>query len=179
MKRVLMTLALAAGQRDIGVLRKLGHAADGVVPVQRFLEPEHLERLERMDCIDRLRERVRAAAIDHQIGVNDKIYGRVTRGTSFRDDHTANVPPMLDHVANYTQRPFSNLSIAVNWAHTFGPTFFNELSLSGSRERGRTGASLMPSRDRLPICSAGSAPTIGRRSVSISRTCGRSSGGFS
>jgi hypothetical protein len=74
--------------------------------------------------------------IDHQIGTNDKIYGRVTRGTSFRDDHTANVPPMLDHVANYTQRPFSNLSIAANWAHTFGPTFFNEVSLTGSRERG-------------------------------------------
>jgi hypothetical protein len=74
--------------------------------------------------------------IDHTIGANDKIYGRVTRGNSYRDDHTANVPPMLDHVANYTQRPFSNLSIAVNHAHTFGPTFFNELSLSGSRERG-------------------------------------------
>jgi hypothetical protein len=74
--------------------------------------------------------------VDHQIGVADRIYGRVTRGTSFRDDHTANVPPMLDHVANYTQRPFSNLSIAANWSHTFGPTFFNEVSLSGSRERG-------------------------------------------
>ena len=74
--------------------------------------------------------------VDHTIGVNDKIYGRVTRGTSYRDDHTANVPPMLDHVANYTQRPFSNLSIALNYAHTFSPTFFNEFSLSGSRERG-------------------------------------------
>ncbi len=74
--------------------------------------------------------------IDHAFSDKDRVYGRVTRGKSYRDDHTANVPPMLDHVANYTQRPFSNLSIALNWTRTFSPTFFNEFSLSGSRERG-------------------------------------------
>jgi len=73
---------------------------------------------------------------DHLITQADRVFGRVTRGKSYRDDHTTNVPPMLDHVANYTQRPFSNLSMAVNWTHTFSPTFFNEVSLSGSRERG-------------------------------------------
>ncbi|HTM50951.1 MAG TPA: hypothetical protein VL285_19780, partial [Bryobacteraceae bacterium] len=74
--------------------------------------------------------------VDHQVSQNDKLYGRVTRGKSYRDDHSGNVPPMLDHVANYTQRPFSNLSVALNEAHTFSPTFFNEFSLTGSRERG-------------------------------------------
>ncbi|HEY2933103.1 MAG TPA: carboxypeptidase-like regulatory domain-containing protein [Acidobacteriota bacterium] len=74
--------------------------------------------------------------VDHRLTQSDQIYGRVTRGTSYRDDHSTDVPPMLDHVANYVQQPFSNLSIAVNWVHTFGPAFFNEVSLSGSRERG-------------------------------------------
>jgi len=74
--------------------------------------------------------------VDHQFSPIDRLYGRVTRGRSYRDDHSANVPPMLDHVANYTQRPFTNLSIALNETHTFSPTFFNELSLTGSRERG-------------------------------------------
>jgi Carboxypeptidase regulatory-like domain len=74
--------------------------------------------------------------IDHEITQADRIYGRVTRGTSYRDDHNTNVPPMLDHVANYTQRPFSNLSVALNWTRTFSPSFFNEVTVSGSRERG-------------------------------------------
>jgi hypothetical protein len=74
--------------------------------------------------------------VDHQLARRDRIYGRVTRGTSYRDDHSTDVPPMTDHVANYTQRPFSNLSVALNWVHTFGPKFFNEVSVSGSRERG-------------------------------------------
>jgi hypothetical protein len=74
--------------------------------------------------------------VDHALSTADRVYGRVTRGKSYRDDHSTNVPPMLDRVANYTQRPFSNLSIALNWTHSFSPSFFNEVSLSGSRERG-------------------------------------------
>src|SRR5262249_5707023 len=74
--------------------------------------------------------------IDHHLTQADRLYGRVTRGTSYRDDHSTDVPPMLDRVANSTQRPFSNVRIALNWVRTFSPSFFNELSVSGSRERG-------------------------------------------
>ncbi len=81
-------------------------------------------------------DRTITARLDHQISVNDRIYGRVSRGNSYRDDHGGAVPPMLDRVGNFTQRPFTNLSIAVNWTRSFSPTFFNEVSLSGSRERG-------------------------------------------
>ena len=69
---------------------------------------------------------------DQNISDKDHLYGRFTTGRQKR--YASSAIPILDGVANFTNRPESNYSLAVSLTHTFTPSFFNELLLSGARE---------------------------------------------
>lgn len=70
--------------------------------------------------------------VDHQFTEKDQFYARYIQGN--QNAQTESGIPMLDEVANYTRRPNNNKSLATSWAHTFSPTVFNELLVSGTRE---------------------------------------------
>jgi Carboxypeptidase regulatory-like domain len=69
---------------------------------------------------------------DQNISDRDKLYGRFTTGEQTR--FASSAIPMTDRVANFTNRPERNYSLAVSWTHSFTPSFFNELLVSGARE---------------------------------------------
>lgn len=74
---------------------------------------------------------------DHNFGARDQVYGRYTNGGFRRHQQISggNIIP-TDNVANTLDRYFPNQSLSLNWNHSFGPSFFNELLANGSRESG-------------------------------------------
>jgi hypothetical protein len=74
--------------------------------------------------------------IDHQFSDRDRLYGVVTehnQSNLYPETAGGSAQTMLNNVAGYELDKNRLLSMAVNWAHTFSPTFFNELLLSGKR----------------------------------------------
>jgi hypothetical protein len=71
---------------------------------------------------------------DHSFTDKDKFYARYTQGNQTRSAYAAGTIPLLDGVANYTVRPETNHSLAVNYVKTATPTLINELNVSASRE---------------------------------------------
>src|SRR5262245_12705521 len=71
---------------------------------------------------------------DHAFSDRDKFYARYTQGNQNRSAYSSGTIPLLDGVANYTVRPETNHSLALNYAKTVTPTLVNELLISGSRE---------------------------------------------
>ena len=71
---------------------------------------------------------------DHAFSERDKLYARYTQGNQTRSAYSSGTIPLLDGVANYTVRPETNHSLALNYVKTLSPTLVNELLVSGSRE---------------------------------------------
>ncbi|MEK7407081.1 MAG: TonB-dependent receptor [Acidobacteriota bacterium] len=70
---------------------------------------------------------------DHRFTDNDQFYGRLTRGSRYREFPEFGVPS-LGFEANYDKETAPNFSLVLSWVRTFSPTFFNEVLLSGSHE---------------------------------------------
>jgi hypothetical protein len=73
---------------------------------------------------------------DHSFSDRDKLYARYTQGNQSRNAYASGTIPLLDGIANYTVRPETNHSLALNWVKTVSPTLVNELLVTGSREYG-------------------------------------------
>lgn len=75
---------------------------------------------------------------DHRFSDNDQVYGRYTQGdlASFTDFYSL---PTLDNVASTKNTYAPNKSLALSYTRTFGPTMFNELTASVTRENWWTG----------------------------------------
>ncbi|MCZ2079279.1 MAG: TonB-dependent receptor [Bryobacteraceae bacterium] len=76
--------------------------------------------------------------IDHRFSENDQFYGRYTQGKYhlFRQFYTF---VALNDVGGTVTRTAPNKAAAASWVHTFSPTFFNEVLVSGSTETWRSG----------------------------------------
>lgn len=72
--------------------------------------------------------------VDQRFSSRDQFYGRYTQG-NFRNFSQFYSQPMLNNVAGTNQTLAPNKALALSWVHTFGPTFFNEMLVSGSRQR--------------------------------------------
>ena len=78
-----------------------------------------------------------ATRIDHRVGDKDSFYGRYSRG-DYRTRGSFYGVPSMDYakVPGNTQGTTSpNWSFAFSHVHTFSPTFFNELLVTGTRTR--------------------------------------------
>jgi len=71
--------------------------------------------------------------VDHRFSDNDQFYGRYTQGKYhlFRQFYTF---VALNNVGGTVTRTAPNKAVAGSWVHTFSPTFFNEVLVSGSTE---------------------------------------------
>lgn len=76
--------------------------------------------------------------IDHRFSDRDQIYGRYTQGDFYSFGNFGSLPA-LNNVASTKATVAPNKSLALSWLHTFSPTLFNELVVSGSREAWWTG----------------------------------------
>jgi len=73
--------------------------------------------------------------IDHRFSDNDSFYGRFTRSKYLqRGAMSTSYVPTLDKSANFTRTDAPNVGLALSWVHTFSPTLFNEVLLSGQRQ---------------------------------------------
>jgi hypothetical protein len=75
---------------------------------------------------------------DHRFSDKDHVYARYTQGDSYALSDFESLPA-LNGVASLKQTYAPNKNMAVSWLHSFSPTFFNELLVSGSREVWWTG----------------------------------------
>ena len=76
------------------------------------------------------------ARIDHRLGDNDQIFGRYTIGDSklvSRRTSNNTSPISLNDCWNYQIQDERNNNVALTWDHIFGPAFFMETVLTGSR----------------------------------------------
>jgi hypothetical protein len=71
--------------------------------------------------------------IDHRFSDNDQFYGRYTQGkyNLFQQFYSFTA---LNNVGGTVSRTAPNKAVAASWVHTFSPTFFNEVLVSGSSE---------------------------------------------
>ena len=71
--------------------------------------------------------------IDHRFSDKDNFYGRYSQGNynQFNGFYTF---ASLDGVGGTVRRLAPNKSLASSWVRTFSPSFFNELTVSGSKE---------------------------------------------
>jgi hypothetical protein len=76
-----------------------------------------------------------SARFDHQIRDGDRMYVRLTDSSSDRL-RASKLPATTDGGGNWRRDYFPSKSIALNWSHTFSPTFFSEFTASASREYG-------------------------------------------
>jgi hypothetical protein len=74
--------------------------------------------------------------IDQRLGERDQFYGRYTQGQYSSLTDFYHMP-----TTNYSKVPANtetvlapNKSVAISWVHTFSPTLFNELLVSGTRQ---------------------------------------------
>ena len=75
------------------------------------------------------------ARIDHRFSDKDSFYGRFTQSEYLlQQAFTGEYVPTLDKVANYDRTDAPNKGLALSWVHSFSPTLFNEVLLSGQRE---------------------------------------------
>jgi hypothetical protein len=89
--------------------------------------------------------------VDQKFGNNDMLYGRVTVSTFQHNYTSGNGVPTLDQLGNFRRDNSPNKSLALNWAHSFSPSFFNELSVSGTRSINTTGEAGSPTTDYASI----------------------------
>jgi hypothetical protein len=77
-----------------------------------------------------------SARVDQKIGQKDQFYGRYTRGayTSLKQFYTLPSTDWTKIPAGTYGYNSPNYSVALNWTHTFSPTFFNEVLVSGNFE---------------------------------------------
>jgi hypothetical protein len=78
-----------------------------------------------------------ATRIDHKIGEKDSLYGRFSLGDYENLSQTTSIPSLdTKKVPGNTYAPRNtNWSFALSHVHTFSPTFFNELLVTGTRTR--------------------------------------------
>ncbi len=72
--------------------------------------------------------------VDQRFSSKDQFYGRYTQG-NFRNFSQFYSQPMLNNVAGTSQTLAPNKALALSWVHSISPTFFNELLVSGSRQK--------------------------------------------
>ena len=72
--------------------------------------------------------------VDHRFSSKDQFYGRYTQG-NFRNFSQFYSQPMLNNVAGTNQTLAPNKALAISWIRSFSPTFFNELLVSGARQK--------------------------------------------
>ncbi len=70
---------------------------------------------------------------DHRISEKDQIFGRYSQGHHYQYSQFY-AQPMLNGVAGTQQTTAPNKTLGITHLHTFSPTFFNELLVSGNRE---------------------------------------------
>jgi hypothetical protein len=73
--------------------------------------------------------------IDQHFGDKDQFYGRYTQANSARTTYYYGIPsidPTVPFGDETVRAP--NKSIALSWVHTFSPTLFNELLVTGTRQ---------------------------------------------
>ncbi len=73
------------------------------------------------------------ARFDHRFSDKDMVFGRITKSMATRDRPAANGVPTLDGFGNSRTDLNPNKSLAVDWTHTFSPTFYNQVTFSASR----------------------------------------------
>jgi Carboxypeptidase regulatory-like domain len=71
--------------------------------------------------------------VDHRFSEKDSFYVRTTVADSWGKNNAPLGQIMLDEVYGREINTERRMSIGATWVHTFGPTFFNELLVSGRR----------------------------------------------
>lgn len=71
--------------------------------------------------------------VDHRFSDKDSFYVRTTVADSWGKNSAPLGQIMLDEVYGREINTEKRMSIGTTWVHTFGPTFFNELLVSGRR----------------------------------------------
>jgi hypothetical protein len=92
-------------------------------------------------------QRTLSTRLDHRFSEKDTFYGRFTQSkidTLVQGDR--NLVPTTSKTYNFVLQPTPNTSLALNWVHIFSPTFFNELSPSGTLSSVKTYA---PQSDQM------------------------------
>jgi hypothetical protein len=70
---------------------------------------------------------------DHRFTEKDQFYARYTQANMFSGFQEFGLPSD-DGAINYDKQTGPSKSLALSWFHSFGPTFFNDLLVSGSHE---------------------------------------------
>ena len=84
---------------------------------------------------DTIRDWTLTARLDHNLSASDRFFARYTQADyERRQQRTDYNLPVLDQVAGMVRTLAPNKNLAVNWLHTFSPTFFLELLASGARQ---------------------------------------------
>jgi hypothetical protein len=73
------------------------------------------------------------ARFDHRFSDNDLVYGRITKSEATTKRPGAGGIPTLDGFGNWRNDTAPNESLALDWTHTFSPSWFNEFMFSASR----------------------------------------------
>ncbi len=87
---------------------------------------------------------------DHRFGANDQVFGRYSRGQSYRlrrMSSNSNAPVLLDNFGNIDGAPQSNRSAVLSWTHVFSPRFFSETLLNGMKDDTDFSVSVTPPED--------------------------------
>jgi hypothetical protein len=87
---------------------------------------------------DRRRDWTVTTRIDHRFSERDQFYGRYTQG-KYHLFQNFNSITALNNVGGTVTRTAPNKAVAGSWVHTFSPTLFNELLVSGSAEKWYSG----------------------------------------
>ena len=82
---------------------------------------------------NRRRDFTVSTRIDHRFSDHDQFYGRYSQG-KYRLLQQFYTFASLDGVGGTVTRLAPNKALATSWVHTFAPTFFNEVLVSGSQE---------------------------------------------
>jgi len=85
-------------------------------------------------------ESVLTMRFDQNLGAKDTLYVRLSKGIKDKFDGSLGVPS-LNQTANFQRIKSPNKSFVVHETHTFSPSFFNEIILTGTRSEsiGATG----------------------------------------
>lgn len=75
------------------------------------------------------------ARFDHRFSDRDLVFGRITKSMATTHRPASGGVPTLDGFGNSRTNLYPNKSLSLDWTHTFSPTFYSQVTLSGSRRK--------------------------------------------
>lgn len=79
------------------------------------------------------------ARFDHRFSDSDLVFGRITKSMATNFRPASGGVPTLDGFGNSRTNLYPNMSLSLDWTHTFSPTFYSQVTFSGSRRKDHRG----------------------------------------